>query len=598
MLSGIRLPGGRIGLKKTSVEGGFMRKNKTNERIEDTKGQLDRSPDARDLAGNAVSNSLSRRSFLGRVSASSAVAAVAGVELPSLLLSEKAKADGVDEGLSRRARSYRIRVAAADAERDVPTPRQINNGDERRYDTFIGNYSQGLPHNSIGEVDSTAYRALLTAVHSGRSSDFANIPLGGNTKLAGPQGGLAFDLEGADGGQLTIPPSPTLAGAERAGEMVEDYWMALARDVPFSQYGSEPITAAAIVDLNKLTFFTGPKVNGEITANTLFRGLRPGDLTGPYLSQFFLLPVSFGTLSVAQQYKVYTPGTDYLTDFTSWLAVQNGQGPFPANAILANSTSYIKSGRDLGAWVHADITFQAYLFAAQWLLTHGAPLNPGNPYLTSKNQQGVQTFGGQHILDLLGEVSNRALKAMWYQKWFVHRALRPIAYGGLVHNTITRVANYPIHRDVLNSQALGEIFSKHGSYFLPAAYPEGNPQHPSYAEGHGVIAGACVTALKAFFNESFVIPKPMVASDDGQSLVPYSGSDAGQITVGGELDKLANNVALGRDVAGVHWRSDAEQGLLLGEAVAISILRDQRSTCNEPFSGFTFTKFDGTTITV
>jgi hypothetical protein len=81
-------------------------------------------------------------------------------------------------------------------------------------------------------------------------------------------------------------------------------------------------------------------------------------------------------------------------------------------------------------------------------------------------------------------------------------------------------------------------------------------------------------------------------------LLPYAGSDAGQITVGGELNKLANNVALGRDMAGVHWRSDAEQALLLGEAVTISVLRDQRSTYNEPFNGFTFTKFDGHTITV
>jgi hypothetical protein len=97
--------------------------------------------------------------------------------------------------------------------------------------------------------------------------------------------------------------------------------------------------------------------------------------------------------------------------------------------------SYIKNGRDLGAWVHTDITFQAYLFAAQWLLTHGATLNPGNPYLAIKNQVGVQTFGSQYVLDLLGEVSNRALKAMWYQKWFVHRTLRPAKYGGLVHNT-------------------------------------------------------------------------------------------------------------------------------------------------------------------
>jgi hypothetical protein len=89
-----------------------------------------------------------------------------------------------------------------------------------------------------------------------------------------------------------------------------------------------------------------------------------------------------------------------------------------------------------------------------------------------------------------------------------------------------------------------------------------------------------------------------VASDDGQSLVPYTGSDAGEIAVGGELNKVANNVALGRDMAAVHWRSDGFQSLLLGEAVAISILRDQRRTFNEPFDGFTFTKFDGTKITV
>ena len=570
-----------------------MKKYQTNGLSEHSDVQCTGGLDTRDLPGNAPANPLSRRSFLGGISASSA-AAVAGVELPSLLRSESAKAD--DDGPSRRGRSYEIRVEAAAAERSIPAPRQVSNGDERRYANFIGNYSQGLPHNSIGEVDASAYQALLTAVRSGRSADFANIPLGGNVKLSGVQGGLAFDLEGTDSAQLTIPPSPALAGAERAGEMVEDYWMALARDVPFSQYGIEPITAAAIADLNKLSVFKGPKATGAITPNTLFRGLRPGDLTGPYLSQFMLLPTTFGTLSVTQKYNVYAPGTDYLTDFSSWLAVQNGQGPFPANVV--SGTSYIKSGRDLSAWVHSDITFQAYLFAAQWLLTHGAPLNPGNPYLAIKNQVGVQTFGGQHILDLLGEVSNRALKAMWYQKWFVHRALRPIAYGGLVHNTITGVASYPVHDDVLNSQALAQVFAKHGSYLLPAAFPEGNPQHPSYGEGHGVIAGACVTALKAFFNENFVIASPMVAADDGQSLLPYTGADAAQITVGGELNKLANNIALGRDIAGVHWRSDAEQALLLGEAVTISILRDQRPTFNEPFSGFTFTRFDGTTITV
>lgn len=62
---------------------------------------------------------------------------------------------------------------------------------------------------------------------------------------------------------------------------------------------------------------------------------------------------------------------------------------------------------------------------------------------------------------------------MGYQKWFVHRTLRPIAFGGLVQTTITGVADYPINRDVLKSQAVIAVSKKHGSYLLPAAYPEG-----------------------------------------------------------------------------------------------------------------------------
>ena len=90
----------------------------------------------------------------------------------------------------------------------------------------------------------------------------------------------------------------------------------------------------------------------------------------------------------------------------------------------------------------------------------------------------------------------------------------------------------------------------------------------------------------------------MVASDDGLSLLPYIGADAGQLTVAGELNKVAANVSVGRNHAGVHWRSDYWESLLLGEQVAISILRDQRKCYNEPFAGFTFAGFRGNTITV
>jgi hypothetical protein len=84
-------------------------------------------------------------------------------------------------------------------------------------------------------------------------------------------------------------------------------------------------------------------------------------------------------------------------------------------------------------------------------------------------------------------------------------------------------------------------------------------------------------------------------SDDGLSLAPYTGAP---LTVGGELNKLASNIALGRDAAGVHYRSDGVEGIKLGEAIAISILRDTVTLFNEVFPGFSFTKYDGTPVTL
>jgi hypothetical protein len=104
-----------------------------------------------------------------------------------------------------------------------------------------------------------------------------------------------------------------------------------------------------------------------------------------------------------------------------------------------------------------------------------------------------------------------------------------------------------------------------------------------------------VTVLKAFFNEGFILTQPVVASADGLSLLPYKGT---ALTVGGELNKLAANIALARNTAGVHWRSDSIAGLTLGEEVAVGILRDLRATYPEHFSGFRLTTFDGAAFVV
>jgi hypothetical protein len=95
-----------------------------------------------------------------------------------------------------------------------------------------------------------------------------------------------------------------------------------------------------------------------------------------------------------------------------------------------------------------------------------------------------------------------------------------------------------------------------------------------------------------------VIPNPQVPTNDGLALIPYNGPDAAQITVGGELNKLARNVSFGHGVlAGIHWRVDTDWSMTLGEAMAISILQDKAKTYNEKFT-ITFTKLDGNKVTI
>ncbi|MFM8392609.1 MAG: vanadium-dependent haloperoxidase, partial [Acidobacteriota bacterium] len=177
----------------------------------------------------------------------------------------------------------------------------------------------------------------------------------------------------------------------------------------------------------------------------------------------------------------------------------------------------------------------------------------------------------------------------------VHRRTRPEEFGARIHNHLTKRAEYPLHREILEAGAPREVYRKFGSYLLPMAYPEGSPTHPSYGSGHAVVAGACVTVLKAWYDESWKIPNPVAVAPDGLSLMPYREGD---LTVGGELDKLASNIALGRNFAGVHWRSDATESLKLGEDVAIQMMADMKSCFNETFNGFELKRFDGQRVTV
>ncbi|MBJ3776005.1 phosphatase PAP2 family protein [Acuticoccus mangrovi] len=178
---------------------------------------------------------------------------------------------------------------------------------------------------------------------------------------------------------------------------------------------------------------------------------------------------------------------------------------------------------------------------------------------------------------------------------------------------------------------------------LPMAFPEGSPMHPSYGAGHATVAGACVTVLKAFF-EMFAVTEgsafvggavkrgkldlkrimreaksgppaglfgaersfadlgipaiyaPDWVGSEGQSLSP-TGVDPATITIQGELDKLAANISIGRDFAGVHYYTDYYESLRLGERIAVGLLQEQMLTYREPLS-MRLTGFDGDQIMI
>lgn len=547
-----------------------------------------------------------RRSFLQASAGTGLLTAIAG-----LVPNNKAKAADYSpstpdpsSGGSTRADSVEAWRSASNQQQRLDALAlgdQLDNNDESLYASsrYLASFTKTLPCNSFGEVDPSAMQTLITAMESGAASDFNAIPQASAAQrgLANPQGAFKKEPSGLDGHASRIAPSHTFNSSKLAGEMVELYWQAIVRDIPFEDYGSNSLVSAAVSDLNGLTHTPAAASHGTTTAQNLFRGETPGDLVGPYISQFLWQDYSFGSIDVVQKYQTPHSNSDFMTTTSSWLEIQRGVAP-QVSPQFETQKRYIYNNAALAEYVHRDVSFQAYLQAGLILLSYGpGALDPSNPYASIANQGAFVSHGPPYILDLITKAANAALNAAWFQKWRVHRFLRPEALGGRVHFHVTGAKSYDLHSDVLNAQALPRVFSKYGTYLLPQAYPEGSPTHPSYPAGHACIAGACVTVLKALFNEAFVIPNPVVARNRGRQLISYSGPD--DLTVGGELNKLANNISLGRDAAGVHYRQDGIQGLLAGEQVAKALLKEHASSFNEAgFSGYSFTDFNGNVVTI
>lgn len=655
----------------------------------------------------------------------------------------------------------------------LPKAVGLANGEEGEYDPFPyqANYIKSLRRLDVNLGDDpnpNAYCDYLGILREARlrvSNRFDEIELQGDKpqppdlnceddgiparKQTNPQGGLPVSTTGPDPSGVnlnlfrnrtrSLRPAPRIDGRapiggltlqhENTAEMVELYWMALLRDLPFRRWTlSAPANRlpnppndwqqlevagatieAAVADLKRVQqYFAEPYPigGGSVTAGNIFRGAAYGDQFGPYISQFLLRGntvrcargnrvrhyprdgvILEGSVPNLQRQVTVEPYVDFLRQKKEWRCVEqgfidpSGTDPFECGhgEPVNQPVRFIRNLRDLGNWVHLDDPAQHFRNAALLMLnepplappprpdeeaeasraTRGQtaldsfrfestgtanddcrptgkpfPFDTCNPYVPvpnkpdrdAKTQSGFVTFGPEHVLDAIGEVTDLALRAAWWQKWFVHRRLRPEEFGGLVDGRLREDPSRPYQVDQLLLDDFQELLElvrrrnqftdisdpdggtvpgeKEGTYLLPQVFPEGSPTHPSYPSGHATIAGACATLLKAFFHtERFMtcpsapeepdptqLPPAFVASDDGLRLERAAENEEA-LTVGGELDKLASNISIGRNAAGVHWRSDATQGMELGEAVTTYFLYELAWALNEETFCFTFRRF-------
>ncbi len=509
------------------------------------------------------------------------------------------------------------------------------------------------PHPRVGSSELAAEMAEVYSLALLRDVPFAEISKGGDTNNC-------------------EPGKSDLSSAEIVG---------LLSDMPF--YNGNNVTSSTPLqtdssglnnfERNRRLARTGT-LTGGLSVDNVFRGSTVGAQVGPYVSQFLLagtnsllggtggIPsfpgvkansdaedgfISYGAQIIDQRVITHKSCLDHMTDWSSWLDVQNGADLKSAN-LFEDKRRFITTPRDLATYVHFDALYQSYLNACLILLSINTPTSRGFPEKSlSGRRTAFATFGGPHILTLVTEVATRCLKAVRRQKFNYHRRGRPESMGGRLslvsagstdalgcagvafegmYNEIPEEIRQAIirHNKNQNNPAMKKMrivkcakgvsapkgvseaaFNK-GNLLLPMAFPEGSPMHPAYGAGHATVAGGCVTMLKAFFDmyddcdsgklrilkigdKDYFVP-----NDNGTKL---KNVDDIPLTIQGELDKLAANISIARNMAGVHYYSDYYDSLRMGERVAVGILMEQCPSYGDEVE-MTFDSFDGDRITI
>lgn len=544
---------------------------------------------------------------------------------------------------ARRKKASEIRnLTRDDAFKDFETSSPPINEDEQRFSEIglpgFASFTKALKHNAKGLVEPFSFDSLLEAVAEGTQERFNQVQLGGGERLlVNPLNAYSYQLIGNDSNGARMAAAPKFASRNTAVDMVERYWMALCRDVRFDQYANSTLIADACEDLNNIGF--EKEFGFKCSSDNIFRGTYKGCDVGPHVSQFLLQNFQFGNQPIQQLQRYPRVNLDYLTDLETWNKVNNGDID-PSGSDIIDGTRHIITLRDAGQWVHIDLPYQSGLWATLILSGLDACISDASPYANGDicTSEPFGSLGTPDITIQSGLAGVYALKHAWFQKWAVHRRLRPEVYAQRLElfrrGVLGKSSGKQFHDgDFIKlfgegaevwrkTKVLGRILEhnkkqniaqnrsdRDGTWLLPMAYPEGSPTHPAYPGGHSAFIAATATIAKAFFIDR-EFPNPKVPVDNGQQLTDFREE---KLTIHGELNKLIANVTLFRDGAGMHWRTDgtalgAESGdrtpyletggNLLGEQMAVSMLRDVKETYREEVGCFKFKSISGKDIEI
>lgn len=551
-------------------------------------------------------------------------------------------------------------------------------------------------------------------------------------KLQSPFSSIAAPQDSGERAPSLSSP-PTLGSPQLTTDLGEVYAAALLRDTPFADWSNAKKVAEIHHILNRLSETeTTPASETERPPHALFRGTSKGADTGPYLSQFLLIgnaektalqdtdsetgPIAaqsapsqdsmnraatfvhqspsqtpqgtntapdpatqadgyirYGAQAICQRIHGHLKGLDHMTEWATWQDVQGGSNRKDSFDRFDPTARFMSTPRDLASYIHFAEHTQPFVNTALLLMgaeePTGCSLPEGHHHPTS---DGSAAFGLSHLLDLLHQVEQATLRAIFPQKYQLFLRARPertaaavaLAWAGnpaarslgweqsqlgVMAQQLQRCGlldQVQAHNQTMNQfwkTQYGDVdlgpLTEDRNALLPMAWPEGSPMSPAYGSARAAVAGACTTVLKAFFEmytlthrgekHLHAVPQALLPVQAIMPLYPSllfgterpitgpgtmlqtalrpdpardfttltEDNTAPQLTLQGELNKLAENISLAGLFAGINFRTDCDAALRFGERIAVAYLRSHIERFGEAIS-FRFHTFDGNPIVI